>query len=83
MKVFDTIADGLRALLIHKGVKRVEFADFEGMRLRALLIHKGVKHNFISEKMIYGLRALLIHKGVKQIKNTISVRIKFESFVNS
>ena len=56
---------GLRALLIHKGTKRLYINKKAQIGLRALLIHKGTKLDELGKVDINGLRALLIHKGTK------------------
>ena len=58
----------LRALLIRKDVKLVNyFADMD-ISLRALLIRKDVKPSVNSILTDVGLRALLIRKDVKRLQ---------------
>ena len=73
----------MRVLLIQKEVKRC----FKGVSLsgclRVLLIQKEVKQKGYNDYAIYCLRVLLIQKEVKQSDRFQTVRLPFESLVNT
>ncbi len=62
----------LRALLIQKDTKQLEYASDPTMGLRALLIQKDTKHFYCNHATSCCLRALLIQKDTKPVQEELN-----------
>ena len=66
---------GLRAVLIHRGLKLIFPVFWRKCRLRAVLIHRGLKQEKDKNKVKDSLRAVLIHRGLKPIESGADIGV--------